>query len=484
MDMDNNMPFIIGKIFNKTEYADSLLDGKIFINPLAVFGAGELWEPNKDGNNMKSKVFNKYRDDINEGLIRNIDSNNPKGSNQLITFYNDIGGIPREINSIGEIDSRFLTENVNSFSALFYDSQKGELCHLDDKIFQFTDRNNGKAIIIFDVKSFLQRIISTLSRAVGSSFWMSYGLVDYDYEIDDNAELDEFTKEKTYSYQQEFRIAINLQGGKIAIRKGKKDVVYDSHKGTLEINIGSIRDIAFTLSVKDYINYVFPRNYEWIKYTKPDMLCPFYPPFKTEISYMCPLMRTDSYVLIGSHAMFPAKRNTNTFTINRKRLLKTRSYMPANDDFFVSVLELYFYRSLDICKSKADHTMLEQMLTGFVCYMKALGIDKCAGINVQNVDEKLQLSYEDLNVHDSGLIGYVDYVEIPNNSAKLKPTDFAVLVTLSNQTSFEEYEYNGNRYVRVEISEDGKLPSGDEVKAGQVVWVEVSKVKFLIPEFE
>ena len=128
--------------------------------------------------------------------------------------------------------------------------------------------------------------------------------------------------------------------------------------------------------------------------------------------------------------------------------------------------------------------MLEQMLTGFVCYMKALGIDKCAGINVQNVDEKLQLSYEDLNVHDSGLIGYVDYVEIPNNSAKLKPTDFAVLVTLSNQTSFEEYEYNGNRYVRVEISEDGKLPSGDEVKAGQVVWVEVSKVKFLIPEFE
>lgn len=220
--MDKNMPFIIGKIFNKTEYADSLLDGKIIINPLAVFGAGELWEPHKDENNMKSKVFNKYRDDMNEGLIRNIDSNNPKGSNQLITFYNDIGGIPREVNSIGEIDYRFLTENINSFSALFYDSQEGELCHLDDKIFQFADRNNGKAIIIFDAKSFLQRIIATLSRTVGSSFWISYGLVDYDYEIDDNAELDEFTKEKAYSYQREFRIAINLQGEKSQYIKKKR----------------------------------------------------------------------------------------------------------------------------------------------------------------------------------------------------------------------------------------------------------------------
>ena len=483
--MYNNIPFIIGKIFNYSEYADNLLDGKMFINPLAVFGAGELWKPNRDGNKIKSKKFNKYRDDLNEGLIQNINSNNPREIDQLITFYNDIGGIPREANSVGEIDSRFLTENVNCFSALFYDTKKGELCNnLDDKMFQFADKENGKAIVIFDVKSFLKRINCTLSRAIGSYFWMSYGLVDYDYEIDDNAELDEFTKEKAYSYQQEFRIAINLQGEKIAIRKGKKDVVYDSEMGTLKIDIGSIRDIAFTLPVTDYINYMFPQDFMWIKNKKPDILCPFYPPFRTEISYMCPLMRTDNNILIGKHAMFPAKRNTNSFTINRKRLLKTRSYTPANDHFFISMLELYFHRSLDICKSNADHAKLEQMLTGFVYYMKELGINECAGINVQNVDGKLQLSYKDLNVHDSGLIDYADYIDVPNNSAKLKPTDFAVLVTLSNQTSFDEYEYDGKRYIRIEVSEDGILPSGNEVKAGQVVWVEVSKVEFLIPEFE
>lgn len=248
--------------------------------------------------------------------------------------------------------------------------------------------------------------------------------------------------------------------------------------------MGSIRDIAFSLQVKDYINYTFPQDFMWIKNTKPEMICPFYPPFRTEISYMCPLMLTDKYVLIGKHAVFPAKRNTNSFTINRKKVLMTRSFTPANDNFFMSMLELYFSRSLDICKSKADHAELEQMLTGFVFYMKELSINECAKINVQNVDGNLQLSYEDLNVHDSGLIGYTDYIEIPNNSAKLKPTDFAVLVTLSNQTSFVDYEYDGKRYIRIEVSKDGILPSGNEVRDGQVVWVEVSKIVFLIPEFE
>ena len=45
-------------------------------------------------------------------------------------------------------------------------------------------------------------------------------------------------------------------------------------------------------------------------------------------------------------------------------------------------------------------------------------------------------------------------------------------------------EYEGKRYIRIEVSEAGILPSGNEVKAGQAVWVEVSKVEFLIPEFE
>lgn len=51
---------------------------------------------------------------------------------------------------------------------------------------------------------------------------MSYGLVDYDYDTDVNAEVDEYTKEKAYSYQKESRIAINMQGKKSQYEKGKR----------------------------------------------------------------------------------------------------------------------------------------------------------------------------------------------------------------------------------------------------------------------
>lgn len=484
MIRSRSTPFILGKIFNNEKYAENLLNGNLFINPLAVFGAGRLWNPDDGEKESTMKFFNKYRDDLNEGLAKNVNTKRVKTIDQLITFYSDIGGIPREANSIGEIDSRFLTENINCFSALFYDGDEGSLQHLNEKMFQFADRTNGKAIVIFDVKQFLKSIVTTLSETVGSPFWLGYGLVDYDYNVNDNAELDEFTKEVDYSYQQEFRFAINLQGEEIALHQSSKKVIFNPRSGTLEIDIGSIRDIAFTLSVEDYINFNFPREYVWVKHHKPDVICPFYPPFKTEISYMCPIMRTNNAVLIGEHAMFPTKRNINTFTINEKRMLKTKLYAPALDEFFLSILNTYYSRNLDICKSKMDHSMLEQMLTGFTYYMLSLGIEQCAGISVQNTSGELQVLYEDISIHDIGLINNKEYNLLSNNVAKLQPTDFAVLVTLSNQSSFDEYEYNGKKYVRVVVSKDGVLPSGERVLAGHTIWVEVSKVRFFLPEFE
>ena len=50
---------------------------------------------------------------------------------------------------------------------------------------------------------------------------------------------------------------------------------------------------------------------------------------------------------------------------------------------------------------------------------------------------------------------------------------------MSEQANFEEYEYEGKKYVRIEVARDGVLPSGKIVKKGEVVCVEVSKVKFV-----
>ena len=40
--MNRNKPFVIGKTYSNEQYTMDLLDGKLFINPLAVFGIGKL----------------------------------------------------------------------------------------------------------------------------------------------------------------------------------------------------------------------------------------------------------------------------------------------------------------------------------------------------------------------------------------------------------------------------------------------------------
>lgn len=469
--MNYNKSFILGKIYSNEEYAMDLLNGTIYINPLALFGVGKL--------ETKKEMPNKYRDDLNEGLSINIDVNNTKLGNRVITFFQDIGGIPRNANAVGEIDSRFLYENVYCLSALFYDFEKRELLKLNEKLFQFTDKKKGLAIVIYDVKQFLNRIMQTLSESLGSLYWAAYGLVDYDFEQHNTEEIDEFTKEQDFSYQQEFRISINILGDSFRIRKNTSKLKYDSDKGILLLDIGSIKDITFTLSVEDYINLDFPDSYKWVKTTQPEKICTFYPPLKSEISYICPLMRIENTILISEKAMYPIRRDLNTFLINQKQLEKTLILGPAKDTFFLSILESYFLRVLDIYKSKNDKKLLNPILTAIMHYMLELNISQCAGIYLKIEDGVLMASYEDMCIHDSSLMEEKYYEVVQKKLLQPKPSDFAVLVSLSEQVNFEEYEYEGEKYVKVEVARDGILPSGKIVKKGEAVWVEVSKVNFI-----
>lgn len=463
--------FILGKIYSNENHAKDLYDGLIYINPLAQFGIGKLAE--------QKTMSNKYRDDLNEGLSVNINSDNPRLNSNAITFFQDIGGIPRNVNAIGEIDTRFLHENVYCLSSIFYDCEKREFIKLSEKMFQFTDKQEGLAVVIYDVKEFLNRIIRTLSDSLGSPYWIAYGLVDYDFEQHHTQETDEFTKEENFSYQQEFRIAIDVLGSNFKVRKNTDGFKYDVDKGAILLNIGSIKDIAFTLSVKDYIKDNFPAKYQWIKTVQPDRICPFYPPVRNELSYICPLMRTENAMLISEKAMYPIKRDPNAFSINCKQLKNTLLIGPSKDPFFLSMAEYYFLRVLDIYKSKGDKTMLDSILTAIMRYMLELNISQCAGIKLKIENGVLKASYEDLQLHDSSLCYDEPYEIVQKKTLQPKPTDFAVLITLSDQMDYEEYEYRGEKYVRVEVARNGMLPSGRSVKKGEVVWVEVSKVKFI-----
>lgn len=468
--MRNSKPFILGKIFNNSQYAINLLNGQVYINPLASFGVGNL-------SNINEEMTNTYRGDLNEGLSTNSSTSNLY-NNQVINFFQDIGGIPLEAGSIGEIDTRFLSENVYCLSAIFFDNEGKELQHLDDKLFQFDDDNKGLAIVIYDVKKFLERLIKTLSDSMGSPYWISYGLVDYDFDKQEDKVTYEFTKEKSFSYQQEFRIAINITEPEYKVRRGTDKMKYDLKSGSLLLNIGSIRDIAFVIPVDDYINLKFPDKYKWLKTTVPDVICDFYPPRKNTISYSCPLIRINEIIFISENAMYPIIRDVNSYSINQRHIRKIISLNPSDDLFFLEILDIYFSRMLDIYKSIGDKFLLEQVLTAFINYMFALNIFSCAGLLLKKENEAFRALYEDINLHDLSLTDESYYEVLQKKEMQPKPTDFAVLVSLSNQSEFEEYEYEGKKYVRVEVAKDGVLPSGENVKAGEAVWVEVSKVKF------
>lgn len=82
-----------------------------------------------------------------------------------------------------------------------------------------------------------------------------------------------------------------------------------------------------------------------------------------------------------------------------------------------------------------------------------------------------------MHLHDLSLTDE-SYYEVLSKKEMQPKTDFTVLLSLSYQSRFKEYKYGRKRYVLVEVAKDGVLPSGRSVKAGEAVWVEVSKVKF------
>lgn len=469
--MISNKPFILGKIFNNRQYAFNLLNGQVYINPLASFGAGNV-------SSVNVEMANNYRGDLNEGLSTNFSTGDLYHNNRVINFFQDIGGIPLEADSLGEIDTLFLSENVYCLSAIFFDSERKRLQHLNDKLFQFDDNNQGLAIVIYNVKEFLERVIKSLSDSMGSPYWISYGLVDYDFDKHQNKVTDEFTKDSSFSYQQEFRIAINITESEYKVRRGTDKMIYDLKNGSLSLNIGSIRDIAFILPINDYINLKFPEKFHWLKTTQPDMICDFYPPRKNTISYSCPLIRINEIILISENALYPIVRNVNSYSINQKHIKKVVSLNPFDDSFFLEILNVYYSRMLDIYKSMGDKSLLEQTLTAFLNYMFLLNIFSCAGLLLIKENGTFQALYQDTQLHDLSLTDEFFYEILPKKEMQPNPTDFAVLVSLSNQSRFEEYEYEGKRYVRVEVDKDGILPSGKNVKAGEAVWVEVSKVTF------
>lgn len=222
----------------------------------------------------------------------------------------------------------------------------------------------------------------------------------------------------------------------------------------------------------------FPPEYRWVINTRPQTTIPFYPPIKSETSYICPLMRIKNTTFISNKALYPVKRDSRAFWINQHQLEKTLLSYPSDNDFFMSMLETYCTRLMDIYKSMNDFSKMEEILTALMYYFLPLGIQHCAGIHFIQESDGVRGVYDDLDIHDSSLLDSSVYRFVHKQQFHLKPTDFAAFITLSDQKEFPEYEYEGQKYVRVVASRDGTLPSGQIVKKGDVQWFKVEKVGF------
>ena len=470
-----NMNYILAKVFNNATYAETFLTGKLYINTLTSFGIGNLYNPHED-------MTNKYRGDVNEGLKSNIPSDDIISTDSAYNFFKGIGAIPYEGIAVGELDSRLLNEHIMSLLALYYDSENKTFIAPDKQMLSFDEKQAGATIIIYNVQEFLRRLSLTLVDTLGSPFWFAYGLVDYCLSSNERHEAYEFTKTKEYKWQQEFRVAVDLGVSDFKVCSNR--IAYDSNSGAIIIDIGDISDIAFSLPTSDFINLKFPQKYNGILHTSPKQICPFYPPKKNTISYACPVRRNNDKWYYGTQAMYPIMRDTRNYAINRFFADKARKMTPETDSFFMELANLYFRHQLDIYKSEFNNENLSSLLSAIVAYMIMLQITSLADVHLAVDSEGIQPSYHNLNVTDKRLLDKAhSYRNISKHPIHPQNTDYAELSSISDDTEFPEYEYEGKKYCRIVVNQNAVLSSGLEVKKGEAVWVEVSKVKwFVVPK--
>jgi hypothetical protein len=260
------------KITDK-KWADKLLDGEVYLRPLSDFS--DLEKRDSDANNT-------FRGDTSEGIRRTF----PAG--QEPQYLKDIlGEILEYVGGSGEIVECYQQEKVYCLYCLEYDVNKREFIKPDKQLLEF----GNTAIIIFDSIEFVCRFYEKLLSEYGKSLWFGERRVRYNVDIKTLSEYDEFSKSSSYSWQNEFRIAVDLSNGKAdkeAWRKmpdfcrasflkqgGEFDI--NLEREPITVKIGDIRDICIQVTTEDLINLNLPFE----KFlSRPRVLRPFELPRK------------------------------------------------------------------------------------------------------------------------------------------------------------------------------------------------------------
>jgi len=465
--IQNEFPYFLVKVTDR-RWADVFLDGNVFMRRLSEFSIDHLIKHDPS-------LENDYRGDLFEGLVSTSGLEGSSGFHRSMREMMINRGVPEEAISFGEIDSRFLEENVFSLYSLYFDKTNQIFQKPSIELEKFGDT----AVIIFDVYEFLIRIVKSLSKSLGSQYWFAYKQVIYGIDTNEKVLYDEFCKSASYSWQNEFRVVLDINYPDLSINP--EMIIYNLENGAITLKIDDIRDIAFAMPIKEFCKLDF--SYEQRnKFTlPPETIYPLGLPRPKRVSYANTVIKIDNQLMISQNALYPIKWKEDK-TSTPSHAYDIWNLNEAEDSIkekYIEIANIYFKGNFTSIIRNYGKTSQEMSLmsTEIVEYMINAKIINLGGIKFTN-DRRAKIDFKEFCFDDALHEQKQVYQRINTIS------DFALLATATDETKFDEYEYEGNRYIRIVTNKDVTLNSGDVVKQGEAVWLEVNPVSWFLVDLD
>ena len=255
--------FMLVKILND-KYVDSFKSGQLFMRRLKEFRDDEV---------------NPARGDRCETLI----STNPiSGEFFLKQIYtgDDFERLKKMVTDVHFYDERCAYYNVFCMYSLEIDENENFI-KPDKQLNEFNDKDKKEkqsAVIVFNSNEFMRRVYSAINKNFSKTQFCMADRVSYDIDFSQERTYYVFSKLPKYSYQNEFRICVDLYEGKMPLEvynrytdfaKLTMPPVEISDKVFKEfiLDIGDISDICFSVPLEEFVEFkgIKEKIYERIK---------------------------------------------------------------------------------------------------------------------------------------------------------------------------------------------------------------------------
>lgn len=226
------------------KYVESFLDGNIWINSLINYL--------KIKENIDDSYNNGFRGDFFENSVASI---RDLSKSMFSNCHGIEGSFAKQVN----LDRNLSSINTLCFYLYKIDLENG-LILPDKQMAQFGD----SVVIICNPEEFFRRLTKAIINIYPDAYIM-LNTVEYYDEGENQAKLNPlFNKRLDYSYQNELRYAVSKYGNPLDVEVCKNN---RNNNIPIKINIGSIKDIAFSISSDMFLSTFI---YSWQNSTESE----------------------------------------------------------------------------------------------------------------------------------------------------------------------------------------------------------------------